>query len=83
MANICWLKKVECKSADENGNCTLPLTTDSGMFITGSRWCDSESFFIEHYNERGKELVEQYKNSQLHTSLNEQIELFCENKRNL
>lgn len=83
MANICKFHKVECRSADENGNCTVEMVTENGLFITGERWCDSESFFVEHHCERGKELVEEYKkslSSQSYTALKEQIESFFSKK---
>lgn len=46
MVNICVFKKIECKSADENGNCTTPMVTKDGLFIVGERWCDSEGVLL-------------------------------------
>lgn len=68
MSNICKDKKVECKSADEHGNCTAPMVTESGLFIVGERWCDGDGKTAEQI------LAEKDESSPSYIALKKQIE---------
>lgn len=63
--NICKRYEIECKKADEKGECTYSPVTESGMWIFGERFCDSEGFWHEHVlkqppidREKQKEILE-------------------------
>lgn len=50
--NYCKLWDIECNGADENGNCTHNRVTESGMFIVGELFCESEEFWHAYVTKR-------------------------------
>lgn len=74
MSNICKDKKVECKSADEHGNCTAPMVTESGLFIVGERWCDGEGALARKGKTAEQILAEKDESSPSYIALKKQIE---------
>lgn len=80
MANICAIKKFECKSADENGNCTTPMVTKDGLFIVGERWCDGDSVFISNGKTAEQILAEKDESSPSYVALKRMKEFWFGDK---